>query len=77
MAQLTIRNVPDRVVRNVKIRAAQNGRSAEAELRDAIERLYGGGESDFWQRVDEFRLSLGPQTTDSVDLLREDRWRDD
>ena len=78
MGQVTIRNLPDRVIRNLKVRAAEHGRSAEAELRDVLERLYGGPSADeFWQRIDEFRLSeAGPQNTDSLDLLRQDRWRD-
>lgn len=77
MGQLTIRNVPAHVIRNVKVRAAEHGRSAEAELREMLERLYGGPrDDDFWRRVDEFRLKeVGPQSTDSLDLLREDRWR--
>jgi hypothetical protein len=77
MGQLTIRNLPDQVIRNLKVRAAEHGRSAEAELRDVLERLYGGPrEDEFWRRIEEFRLSeAGPQKTDSLELLREDRWR--
>lgn len=33
MAVLTVRNVPDEVVRALRARAARNGRSAEAEVR--------------------------------------------
>lgn len=40
MAQLIVRNIEDEVVEALKIRAARNGRSAEAEhrelLRDAL-----------------------------------------
>ena len=76
MGQLTIRNVPDRVIRNVKIRAAQSGRSAEAELRDLLQRVYGGSDDDFWRQADELRLSVGDQGQDTLTLLREDRGRD-
>lgn len=36
MAQLIVRNLPERVVRALKIRAAQHGRSAEAEHREIL-----------------------------------------
>jgi antitoxin FitA len=37
MASLTIRNVPDEVHRAIRVRAAQHGRSIEAETRDILE----------------------------------------
>ena len=36
MAQLTVRNVDDRVIRALKRRAAEHGRSAEAEHREIL-----------------------------------------
>ncbi len=36
MAVLTIRNVPDEVHRALRTRAAQHGRSTEAEVRDIL-----------------------------------------
>ena len=36
MPSITIRNVPDDVHRALRVRAAQNGRSAEAEIRDIL-----------------------------------------
>ena len=38
MAMLTVRNLPDDVLRALRVRAAQNGRSTEAEVRDILER---------------------------------------
>lgn len=38
MAVLTIRNLPDEVHRAIRIRAAQHGRSTEAEVRDILAR---------------------------------------
>ena len=38
MASITVRNVPDDVHRALRVRAAQHGRSAEAEIRDILER---------------------------------------
>jgi plasmid stability protein len=37
MAAVTIRNLPDETHRALKVRAAQNGRSTEAEIREIIE----------------------------------------
>ena len=38
MATLTIRNVPDEVIRALKARAASNNRSMAAEVRDILQR---------------------------------------
>lgn len=37
MAVVTVRNVPDAVHRALRVRAAQHGRSTEAEIRDILE----------------------------------------
>jgi plasmid stability protein len=37
MPAVTIRNLPEATHRALKVRAAQNGRSTEAEIRDIIE----------------------------------------
>jgi plasmid stability protein len=37
MAAVTIRNLPEATHRALKVRAAQNGRSTEAEIREIIE----------------------------------------
>ena len=38
MAMLTVRNLPDEVHRALRVRAAQHGRSTEAEVRDILEK---------------------------------------
>lgn len=38
MPSITIRNVPDEVHRAIRVRAAMHGRSAEAEIRDILEK---------------------------------------
>ncbi|HEX3990424.1 MAG TPA: Arc family DNA-binding protein [Acetobacteraceae bacterium] len=38
MASIIVRNLPDEVHRALRVRAAQNGRSAEAEIRNILER---------------------------------------
>lgn len=37
MAMMTVRNLPDEVKRALRIRAAKNGRSTEAEVRTILE----------------------------------------
>lgn len=37
MASITVRNVPDEVHRAIRVRAAQHGHSAEAEIREILE----------------------------------------
>ena len=37
MPAVTVRNLPDEVHRALKVRAAQNGRSTEAEIRNILE----------------------------------------
>jgi antitoxin FitA len=37
MPSITVRNVPDEVLRALRVRAAQHGRSVEAEIRDILE----------------------------------------
>ncbi len=36
MAMLTVRNLPDDIHRALRVRAAQNGRSTEAEVREIL-----------------------------------------
>lgn len=38
MASVTVRNLPDEVHRAIRARAASHGRSAEAEIRDILEK---------------------------------------
>ena len=37
MASITVRNVPEEVHRAIRVRAAQHGRSTEAEIRNILE----------------------------------------
>lgn len=78
MAQLTVRNVDTRVVRALKRRAAEHGRSAEAEhreiLRDTL--LFDGKTKEsFAKRSAQLRRRLRSDV-DSAELIRADRDRD-
>jgi plasmid stability protein len=78
MAQLTVRNVDDRVVRALKQRAAAHGRSAEAEHREILRGTLlrdGATKESFAKRAAKLRRRLRTQV-DSTELIRGDRDRD-
>ena len=77
-ANLHVRNVPDDIVRQIKVRAASNGRSAEAEHRAALEKVFGGDRTGWLQQVEALEQSIldrrgGRPLPASVDLIRDDR----
>ena len=57
MPQLTVRNLSKELVRALKMRAACNGRSAEAEHRLILARALKTTETDFWARADALRAT--------------------
>ncbi len=73
MSQLTVRNVPEDVVRALRIRAARSGRSAEAEHRLILKRALADEQSDFWARAEALRRSIRKRQSDSTQLLRQMR----
>ena len=75
MARLTVRQVPDRIVRELKQRAAAHGRSVEAEHREILRRALLGNSEDFATRAEALRQRLA-STVDSMEVIRADRDRD-
>ena len=76
MAQLTIRQVDADIVRLLKIRAAHNGRSAEAEVRAILEKTLCPEADLFWDRAQALReATRGRQVSDSSQLVRQQRDR--
>lgn len=74
MPQLLVRDVPPDVVEALKRRAAQHGRSAEAEHRAILEETLRAGRAAFRQRAAALReATRGRITGDSADLIRRDR----
>ena len=74
MPQLLVRDVPQDVVEALKRRAAEHGRSAEAEHRLILEETLRAGRSGFWQRATKLREETGDRVlTDSTELIRQDR----
>jgi antitoxin FitA len=59
MGQLTVRGVDDDLIHRLKMRAAENGRSAEAEHREILKDVLGAtGSKDWWADAREFRERL-------------------
>lgn len=74
MAQLLVRDVPDKIVAALKKRAKQHGRSAEAEHRAILEQTLKPSAEDFWERAAKFReATRGRIFTDSAELIRQAR----
>ncbi len=73
MAQLLVRDIESDVVRELKIRAAQNGRSAEEEHRQILREALRSGSST--KSLKEFLLEM-PDVGEDRDFARpEDRGR--
>ncbi|MGE0370740.1 MAG: hypothetical protein AB7Q01_02500 [Gammaproteobacteria bacterium] len=79
MATLTVRNLDDEVVRALRIRAAEHGRSAEAEHREILRQVLVGGHhasprAAAAERLADFRRrTAGRGSGSTADLLRESR----
>jgi plasmid stability protein len=74
MPDILIRDLDKETIRQLKRRAAANGRSLQAEAKEIIER--GARQKTFEElrrQLEKIRKRNGPQKTDSVDLIREDR----
>ena len=74
MAQLLVRDVPQDVVEALKRRAAEHGRSAEAEHRIILEKALRAGRAEFWERAAALReATRGRISIPSEELIRQDR----
>ena len=80
MATLTVRNLADDVVRRLRIRAAEHGRSAEAEHREILRQALIGDDGRLAERqlvaerLAEFRRRTGGRgSASSAQLLAEVR----
>lgn len=77
VATLHIRNVPEKVVANLKRRARQNGRSLNAEIVEALGASVQEDERRVWvaRRLEEMRaeFQLPEDAPDAVELIRQAR----
>lgn len=74
MAQLTVRKVDDHIVKALRKRAAEHGRSVEAEHRQILRAALTDGEASFVERAASLRKRLR-STTDSTEIIRDARCR--
>lgn len=79
MATLTVRNLEDDIVRLLRIRAAEHGRSAEAEHRELLRAALSGesrqpNRQEAAARLAEFRARTADRrSASSAELLAESR----
>jgi plasmid stability protein len=75
MATLTIRNLPDEVRDRLRVRAAENGRSMEAEARATLAENYGPNSQrsrpDGRERIERARRLAAPYLKPGVSLVEE------
>lgn len=72
MAQLTVPNVDDQIVEALKKRAAEHGRSAEAEHREVLRAALLDSDASFAERAASLRKRLR-SSTDSTEIIRDAR----
>lgn len=76
MAQILIRNLDEATVERLKQRAAQNGRSLQAEVKMILDQAIQVDPQPARQMAARIREKLkNRQTSNSTDLLREERYR--
>jgi plasmid stability protein len=79
MATLTVRNLDDDLVRALRIRAAEHGRSAEAEHREILRQVLTDNRQPSPRAVAAARLAkfrrriAGRESATAAELLRESR----
>lgn len=76
MGQLIVRGLDDAIIQALKQRATRAGRSAEAEHRAILEQALQRETESFAQAAARLRARTPPQTTNSADIIRQDRDRD-
>jgi antitoxin FitA len=74
MPQLLVRDIPQEIVEALMLRAAEHGRSAEAEHRVILEEALRAGRAGFWKRAASLREETrGRISIPSEELIRQDR----
>jgi antitoxin FitA len=74
MAQVLVRNLPDKTVASLKSRAKRNRRSLQAELRLILESAARPQDGDWREALERLeRMFAGRAFRDSTELIRADR----
>jgi plasmid stability protein len=80
VSQILVRDIDPLTLEQLKDRAKRNRRSLQAEVKVILEEVANRERrrmdaEEFLRIADRIRLTSGPQISDSVDLIREDRDR--
>ena len=78
MPDILVRDVPDKTLKQLKLKAKLHNRSLQQELKDALENLARVAVPDITARAASIRKKLAGKSrkfTDSAGLLKEDRCR--
>ncbi len=75
MAQFLVRDLDKKLMNRLKKRAEADGKSLQAEVKAILEEAAKVYPEDFLEWARSFRGKLSPQTSDSAELIREDRDR--
>ena len=78
MANLLIRDVPEKIVARLKDRAKKRSRSLQQELHSILVATANQSSPEIWRQASKMRARLrkkGIRFSDSAELLREDRSR--
>jgi plasmid stability protein len=77
MSNILVRGLSEETLSDLRERAKRNNRSLAAEVREILERDRKSRltREEFLRIMDGIRERSGPQTSDSTDLIREDRDR--
>ena len=78
MANLLIRDVPDKIVARLKDMAKRGNRSLQQELHSILVTAATQSSPEIWKRASKIRARLrkkGIDFSDNAELLREDRSR--
>jgi plasmid stability protein len=75
MGQLLVRDVPEETIAALKVRAKENGRSAEAEHRALLQENLKSKREKFWEEAATLREELRARGLhfDSAAIIRQDR----
>jgi plasmid stability protein len=77
MGQLTVRKLDDELIRRLKIRAAEHGRSAEAEHREILKQALAmeamQGVAEWLHRAKAVSEKIGPLPDESWRIIRKFR----
>jgi len=75
MPDLLIRNLDAETLKRLKQRAKQAGRSLQSETKGILQQAAGRTVDEALDVAAQWRKKLGKRSTDSAEMLREDRAR--